>query len=61
MSFLTDATAFVDYLRSSDEDFTVPRAAAGPTWADAQWHRDAFRRDPELYALGAVAERVRPG
>jgi hypothetical protein len=61
MSVLTDAAFFVDHLRGGDEDFVVPRGASGPAWDDVEVHRDAFRRDPELYALGAVAERVRPG
>jgi hypothetical protein len=61
MSVLTDATAFVDHLRGGDEDFAVPRGRAGPTWDDADLHRDAFCGDPELYALDAVADRVRAG
>lgn len=61
----TNTLAFVRHLRSAAEPFRARRRApkaqagrqpiaAGPT------HDAAYRRDPELYALAALADRARP-
>jgi hypothetical protein len=60
MSTLQDATTFVEHLRSGDKSFRVLRGESGPRWDDADQHQAAWERDPELYALSAVADRVRP-
>ncbi len=61
MSALHDATALVEHLRGADEPFMVRRGEPGPRWTDADEHRAAYERDPQLYALSALADRVRPG
>ncbi len=60
MSALQDATAFVEHLRSVEKPFRVLRGESGPRWDDADGHQAAWDHDPELYALSALADRVRP-
>ncbi len=60
MSTLQEATTFIDHLRSGAKPFRILRAESGPRWEDADRHQAAWERDPELYALSAVADRVQP-
>jgi hypothetical protein len=54
------ALDFVQQLRTAAEPFVVRRGDAGRPLSDRDGHEAAFRRDPELYALAAAAERVPP-
>jgi hypothetical protein len=60
MSALQAANTFVEHLRSGAKAFRVLRGESGPRWDDADRHQAAWERDPELYALSAVADRVQP-
>jgi hypothetical protein len=52
--------AFLQHLGRVAEPFVLRRADREPRWADEPVHDAAFRRDPELYALSAVAPGVGP-
>jgi hypothetical protein len=49
--------ALLSHFELGGEPLTVPRGRM-PEWADAAFHESAFDRDPELYALLALAPGV---
>jgi hypothetical protein len=60
MTALQSTATFVDHLRNRDEPFLLRRHESAPRQRDAEEHRSAFERGPELYALCALADHVQP-
>jgi hypothetical protein len=52
--------AFLQHLGRVAEPFVLRRADREPRWADEPIHHAAYQRDPEPYALSAVAPGVGP-
>jgi hypothetical protein len=53
-------TTFLRHLRTPARPLTLRRREASPRWADADLHAEFSTRDPELYALCALADHVGP-
>jgi hypothetical protein len=57
-----DVRALLAHLEWSGAPLFVPRAEAAPVrWDDEDWHARAYGRDPERYALLALAPGVSTG
>lgn len=52
--------SFLTNLRTQNEPFILRYNGKPPQWSDEALHREVYNRNPELYALLAIAESVQP-
>jgi len=57
---MENISQFLDHIQKDNTALIVRRNGQPPEWSDAKWHQGVYARNPELYALLALVEKVQP-